>query len=433
MDDVLLSESVSTKFRSASLLWWGVSLTLLIIWVVSLMDKITLGVFIADEPFLHAMGLVGKPAAIGLLLSSFLVAYGLTTFVIGFVIDRLGVRRVLFWSMVVSGVFEFLQGYAGNLNVMILLRVLLGISQACLIPASIVMTAKWFPMKERARAQSVWLNGINLGPVAGILLVTFFIAHAGWQMAFKIVGILQLIVTIPMIWYLTAETPADHPRISAAELKYIETEKAKDLTGESGFPKIKQRSLRQVFSDNKVWLVFLAWILDTMIFFTIAGWFVKYMHDIRHLSLSSAGSFTSFSFLIGVVGMLIAGQLSDRWLKRRAPISTLGYALAAVCLFFATRAATPLGAALGLALTMTFKNMASTTTTTMMHNSTASMNLGTVNAIQVGPSNLLAAFGPWFFGVLIGLSGGFADGFNGIVVLFAISALSCLFLWIQKQ
>ena len=269
--------------------------------------------------------------------------------------------------------------------------------------------------------------------MAGILLVSFFIAHAGWQTAFKIVGILQLIVTVPMIRYFTAETPAEHPRISAAELKYIETEKAKDLTGESGFPKIGQRSLHEVFSDNKVWLVFLAWILDTMIFFTIASWFVKYMHDIRHLSLTSAGSFTSFSFLIGVVGMLAAGQLSDRWLKRRAPISTVGYTLAAICLYLAIRATTPLGAALGLAFTLTFKNMASTTTITMMHNTTAAMNLGTANAIQVGPANLLAAFGPWFFGVLIGLSGGFAAGFNGIVVLFLLSALSCMFLWIQKQ
>lgn len=428
-----MSETISGKYHSTSLRWWGISGTLLIIWIVSLMDKITLGVFIADKPFLHAMGLAGRPAAIGYLLSSFLVAYGLATFAIGFFIDRWGVRRVLFWSMVVSGVLEFLQGFAGSLHVMILLRVLLGISQACLIPASIVMTAKWFPMKERARAQSVWLNGINVGPVAGILLVTFFIARAGWQMAFEMVGILQLIVTVPMIWYLTAETPVDHPRISAEELEYIQTEKAKDLKGESGFPKVVQRSLREVFSDNKFWLVFLAWILDTMIFFTIASWFVKYMHDIRHLSLASAGSFTSFSFLIGVIGMLVAGQLSDRWLKKRAPVSTVGYALAAVCLFFAARALTPLGAAFGLALTMTFKNMASTTTTTMMHNSTAAMNLGTANALQVGPSNLLAAFGPWFFGVLVGLSGGFAAGFNGIVVLFVIASLCSIFLWFQRQ
>ncbi|MCL6564566.1 MAG: hypothetical protein K6U87_16345, partial [Firmicutes bacterium] len=87
-------------------------------------------------------------------------------------------------------------------------------------------------------------------------------------------------------------------------------------------------------------------------------------------------------------------------------------------------ATTPLGAAVWFALTLAFKNGASTTTSTLFHNNAPAITLGGISGLQLGPSNILSAVGPWVFGIVIGLSGGFSAGFVGIIGLFVLSAIS---------
>lgn len=402
--------------------WRNLAITLLVIWIISLTDKVNIGVFIADPQFLKAIGIAGKPALAGLLATSFLLPYGIATFGWGFIIDRIGARKTLLYSTILWGVLEAAQGLVHTATAIYIIRIILGVFEASIWPASIVMTAKWFPMKERARAQSIWLNGINLGPALGLAFVTLLVVHAGWRTAFIATGLLQLVIAVPMILWLTAETPSEYRGISAGERDYILRTQKLEAEG-YGKIKVPERPIGQILADHRFWLTLLTWSFDTIIFFTITTWFVAYMKSVRHLSLAGAGLFSSLSFLIAVAAMLLAGYLSDRWM-RRAPISVAGYLLAALSLYLGLHAHTPLGAAVWFALTLAFKNGASTTTSTLFHNNAPAITLGGISGLQLGPSNILSAVGPWVFGIVIGLSGGFSAGFVGIIGLFVLSAIS---------
>ena len=81
----------------------------------------------------------------------------------GWFIDSRGARRCATLGLVFWGVSTLICGFAPNYLVLLGGPALLDISEGFLWPLSNVLTARWFPVSERGRAQSVWLGAINLG------------------------------------------------------------------------------------------------------------------------------------------------------------------------------------------------------------------------------------------------------------------------------
>ncbi len=92
-----------------------------------------------------------------------------------------------------------------------------GLFRSALVSANARIVAARFPAKERGTASAIfnaaqyfcWL----FSPLLGWL--TFAL---GWEHVFTVMGIIGLCLTI--IW-VKLHNPTDHPRMSAAELKYI--------------------------------------------------------------------------------------------------------------------------------------------------------------------------------------------------------------------
>jgi sugar phosphate permease len=412
---------VQTSSRSITNCRNGVALTLLVAFVISVIDKLNIGIFIADGRFIQDLGLAGKPVQIGLLMSTFLFSYALGFLLWGYLVDKVGAYRVLLVVSIVWGVLEAAQGLVQTPMQIYIVRVLLGVSEAALWPAAFVLIAKWFPLRERARANSIWLNGLNIGPAVGIAFTTYLITTLDWRLSFIITGILQMVILVPMILFLMAETPAQYRRISSAEREYIETAQAEE---KAQIPEqaMINKEFKKVLLDYKYWLLNITWALDTLIFFTLNTWFAAYLKDVRNISLASAGTIVSLSFLIGVVFMIVAGRLSDRW-NRRAPISVVGYLCAAIAVYLAVGAESALAAAVFLGMIIGFKNVGSLGTETILHHMGSTQVLGKLSGIHLTFTNLVAAFGPALFGLLIASAGGdFSNGFYSIIALFVIIA-----------
>ena len=70
-------------------------------------------------------------------------------------------------------------------------------------------------------------SGQALGTVFGLPMTGFISSSAlGWPGIFRFYGILSGIIGVLLFW-LAADTPAKHPKISEAERKYVEEELGK--------------------------------------------------------------------------------------------------------------------------------------------------------------------------------------------------------------
>ena len=78
-------------------------------------------------------------AQFGLLTSGFLWVYAFASPFAGFVADRFSRRRVVIISLCAWSIITWLTSYARTFEQFLVLRILLGLSQACYIPAALAL------------------------------------------------------------------------------------------------------------------------------------------------------------------------------------------------------------------------------------------------------------------------------------------------------
>src|SRR5437660_9431092 len=208
--------------RSQSRVRWFLIFWLFILSAVAYLDRINLsiaGSFIAAEFHLTNVQL-------GSLTSAFLIGYALFQTVGGWLADRLGSRRVLTVGVLWWGIFTSLTaavppGIISAVLVLAAARFLLGAGEAVLFPASNQFVSRWIPSQERGRANGLIFAGVGIGAGATPFLITYIMTHYGWRWSFWLSAIIGL--AVGAIWYLFARnTPEEHPKVSPAELKFIQ-------------------------------------------------------------------------------------------------------------------------------------------------------------------------------------------------------------------
>src|SRR5699024_4292892 len=154
-------------------------------------------------------------------------------------------------------------------------RLILGIGEAILFPVCNKFIANWFNSKETGKAQSTWLMGNYLGPAIGIPLIVFIISFGGWELSFFVLAAFSLLINIPMLLFLTRDTPEEHFAVNKTELNYIR----EDVIGD----KVKTTK-GNIFTNIKFWMVWLAMLIDSLLFYGISFWLPTYLEQERGLS-----------------------------------------------------------------------------------------------------------------------------------------------------
>lgn len=198
----------------------------------------------------------------GWIAAMFTFGYAIMMPVAGRLIDRLGTRigymlAVGLWSMA-----SMSHAFAGSVAQFAIARFGLGLTEAANFPGAVRTVADWFPQKERSFATGIFNSGSNVGLViaAG---APFVAVSLGWQAAFLLTGVLGLLWIVPwMLWY---RKPEEHPRITAAELAYIQSDRPPEPVQGPGYLQLLARRGSWAFMAGKfitdpVWWFYLFWI-----------------------------------------------------------------------------------------------------------------------------------------------------------------------------
>jgi ACS family hexuronate transporter-like MFS transporter len=90
------------------------------------------------------------------LVIAFRVAYSLGQTVFGRLMDRIGTRRGLTWSVIAYSIAAMLTSLARGLHSFALFRFLLGAGESANWPAATKVVAEWFPRRERGLATALF-------------------------------------------------------------------------------------------------------------------------------------------------------------------------------------------------------------------------------------------------------------------------------------
>lgn len=239
----------------------------------------------------------------GWVLGAFALAYGLFEIPSGAAGDRTGPRRalsriVLWWSC-----FTALTGAAAGFLSLLATQFLFGAGEAGAYPNAAGVIARWFPPRERARAQGVVWASSRLGGALAPLLIVPLLGIVSWRATFLLLG------AVGVVWALFwrawfHDHPNEQPGITAAELAEIGTPHS-----HAGRHNVLWRSF---LAHRQIWLLaamYWCYVWASWFYFT---WFPTYLVRGAGFTEREMALVSALPFLLGCCGNLAGGALSDR-------------------------------------------------------------------------------------------------------------------------
>ncbi|KAH9630964.1 hypothetical protein HF086_013503 [Spodoptera exigua] len=229
-------------------------------------------------------------------IASFFWGYMLLQIPGGQLAHRFGARYLLTGAMMINCVVSILlplAAYYGGWISTAVCRVLQGLSQACIVPGLHTSLGKWAPLQERGRIAAFVYGGQALGTVFGLPMTGFISSSSlGWPGIFRFYGILSGIIGALLFW-LAADTPAKHKKISEAERKYIEDELGtRDVAKKMPVPWTK------ILSHKGVYAIIIAHVGTTWGQLVLYSEVPAYLDKIMGVNIKANGLLTALPFLV---------------------------------------------------------------------------------------------------------------------------------------
>jgi sugar phosphate permease len=379
---------------------WVIVAVVLFAVTTAFFDRINVAVLFTDADFKQALGIT-NPAMLGLLMTSFVFAYGASAVMLSVTSDVFGPRRMLSLIALVLAVAMGLMGGAASYGAMLTGRVVLGIAEGPQFGTANVAIKRWFASGRRGFATASWTIGGPLGSMIGFPFVIFLVAQYGWRASFYVLAALNGLIVLPVVWLLLRDGPAQN--IVAAPRA------PSDETLPFGV------AIKILLGSGRFWLLAIYDCGAMIYLWGFNSWLPAYLTQARHFDVTHSALFSSFPFLVMLAGNFFGGWLGDR-LRSKAWICQIGLLMAGLSILAGTQVEDAVAAALLLALSAGFWGMTVPTLfamgTEIIPGKVTSMGFG----IYAGIANLVGAAAPLLIGILIGQSGNYTAGLLVIVV-----------------
>lgn len=276
--------------------------------MVNYLDRTVLGI---AAPYLtKELGLTA--ASLGIVFSAFSWSYALLQIPGGIFLDRYGTRTTYTLALTLWSGFTAFMGVVQGLPGLVLTRIGVGVFEAPCFPANSRILATWFPQQERARANSIY----SVGQYAGIAFLSvplFWVTQQfGWRSLFFVAG--GFGIALGLTFWAIYREPSECTAVNAAEIAHITAGGGGEYTGAP--VRFSWGALAALLKHRQIIGASLGQFggNSTQVFFVT--WFPTYLVTARGMDFLNAGLMTTLPYIGASIGVLVAGQISDRLLQK---------------------------------------------------------------------------------------------------------------------
>ncbi len=367
------------------------------------------------------------PAVFGFAGSIFFLGYMLPQIPGNLLLHRLGARRWISALLMVWGVIAAMLAFVSGDASLYVVRFLLGLMEAGLLPGIAIYVTRWFPAGYRARAVSGYIVGGTVATVLGGPLSTTLMTYAnnllgmrGWQWMFIIEGLAAVVIGILAVGIMT-ERPADAGWLTPAERTWLESTLAAERAAQQE-PKI---SALRIVADARMWSLSILFGCVLVGIYGLMLWLPQIIKSFGHLDNIQVGFLAAVPPLLGVIGTFLVGRSSDRTGDRKKHLAVV-CGLSALSIAGSAYASNSAVAYVLLCVAGFFLYAV----TTLFWSLASSFRTGAAGAATVGLINMIAQFGglvgPWSIGLVRSSTGSFTAALVTVAGFLTVATIIAL-------
>ncbi len=328
--------------------------------------------------------------ASGILLSAFFWAYTLLQTPAGWLVDRFGLKwpyaaGLFLWSAVSAAT-----ALVSSLNGLIVMRVVLGIGESIVTPASMRYLRENFAEHERGLPIGIYFSGTKYGPAIGAPIATYLVLSYGWRWMFLLNGALCILWLVPWLLFVRDDRKSSPVQQRSASVSW-----------------------GALFGSPLMWGTCVATFCYMYFVYFCMTWMPTYFKDRFGLSLTASGWFTFMSFGGMATVAILAGWAADRLIARgRNPVTIrkgftiVGFVLAFSEVFGAFSHSTTTLLFLAV-FSLSGLGLATANYWALTQTLTPASASARVAGIQNTAANMAGIAAPWITGILVQRTGSF--------------------------
>jgi MFS family permease len=231
------------------------------------------------------------PRAFGIVVSAFFWVYAPVQLVVGWLVDRFSVYRLIAAGVLVWAAATLATGFAEGFASLLVLRVMLGIGETIAFPGGSKIITQEIPANRRGLANAIMALGIALGPALGTFAGGLILANYGWRAIFIGFGAVTLVWLLP--WSIVIP---HHSR-----------------------PKPEARQsvpLRPLVGRWSLWAMSIAHFASNYIFYFLLSWLPLFLTKSRGLPVREMTLIATLGYAAQAIAAISVGLWSDRWTTR---------------------------------------------------------------------------------------------------------------------
>jgi len=241
--------------------------------------------------------------------------------IVGWLIDRFGAKRVMFFGISLAGLgYILLSQVHSPLSLYLIFGLTLSLGYDLgYVHATGATVTKWF-IKKRGRAISILTTGNGIGGAIFVPLIALLIVKFGWRTSAVILGVATLLIPLPLS-RLIRSTPEEMGLSPDGESPSIKKGMAGEVVQKEEKSAIFQSDKEQNFTIKEAiktpafWIYTGSMVLRACILSSIV------IHQIPHLTdigipFQTASNVLGLMVLMSIPGRFIFGSLGDRFSKK---------------------------------------------------------------------------------------------------------------------
>jgi len=245
--------------------------------------------------------------------------YAVGQFGFGFLSDRIGPKRIVGFGLLLVVGSNLLMGMRASLIWLLLFACLNGAGQSTGWSGLVKTMASWFSSRNRGVVMAWWGTNYVLGGFLATAFATWSVAQhwilprLGWRLGFFLPALVVLVITA-IFFFGMEESPekAGFVRRTWDDRPVVQSDRS------------SWRDLGILLCKPSLWTISISYFFLELCRYALMFWLPFYMVNRLRYDLQTAGYLSSLYELVGILGAVIAGYVSDRLTQsRRAPVSVI--------------------------------------------------------------------------------------------------------------